>query len=187
MLPLWWRTTFSRSSWQRKTFSSSSLILRPPKAGMKGLNRNLRGRDGEPQQLEWGAPPSGAGRSPPSSSLAPRAAAGSEGPLERPRPTGNLRGAEVGRAAVRPARKQNLLPAEAAENTPSPPRLSVSRGTSSLGLPHGTGLTGPSPHLETPVEMGTPWGAGGYSHPSAMTPFRSAKCNFRAGQGFSEP
>lgn len=45
------------------------------------------------------------------------------------------------------------------------------------------------PYFATPVGMCTPWGAGdsGYSYPSAVTPFRSAKCNFRAGQGFSEP
>lgn len=46
-----------------------------------------------------------------------------------------------------------------------------------------------SPYFATPVGICTPWGAGdsGYSHPSAVTPFRSAKCNFRSGQGFSEP
>lgn len=45
------------------------------------------------------------------------------------------------------------------------------------------------PHFATPVGMGTPWGKGGasYSHASAMTPFRSVKRNFRAGQGFSAP
>lgn len=37
--------------------------------------------------------------------------------------------------------------------------------------------------------MGILWDIGGvgYSHPLAMTPIRSAKCNFREGQGFSEP
>lgn len=34
--------------------------------------------------------------------------------VEWPRPTGSLRGAEEGRAAACPARKENLLPAEAA-------------------------------------------------------------------------
>lgn len=48
---------------------------------------------------------------------------------------------------------------------------------------------GHSPCFATPVGMVTPWGARGadYSHPSAMTPFRSAQYNFRAGQGFLEP
>lgn len=39
------------------------------------------------------------------------------------------------------------------------------------------GAEGHSTHFATPVGMGTLWGAGGagYSHPSAMTPFRRAK------------
>lgn len=36
--------------------------------------------------------------------------------VERPRPTGSLKGAEGGRAAAWPARKENLLPAEAARS-----------------------------------------------------------------------
>lgn len=42
---------------------------------------------------------------------------------------------------------------------------------------------GHSPYFATPVGTDTPWDAD-YSHPSAMTPFRSAQCKFRAGQGF---
>lgn len=38
---------------------------------------------------------------------------------------------------------------------------------------------GHSPCFATPVGTDTPWDAD-YSHPSAMTPFRSAQCKFRA-------
>lgn len=72
----------------------------------------------------------------------------------------------------------------------SPPRLSVFQGRSGPGLHHRSRPTqGHSPHLATPVGMGTPSGAGSarFPHPSAMTPHRSAKRNFRAEQKLLEP
>lgn len=62
---------------------------------------------------ELGAPPRGPRPGP--SRLAWLQLGGGKGVVvERPRPTGSLRGAEEGRPASCPARKENLLPAEAA-------------------------------------------------------------------------
>nr|XP_008538963.1 PREDICTED: uncharacterized protein LOC103564802 [Equus przewalskii] len=101
---------------------------------VKVLNRNLRGCG---QQLHL---PRIRGSAP---RPAPRpcrlAAAGRRGPVERPRPTGSLKGAQGGRAAAWPARKENLLPAEA---VPSPARLLGSpspRDRPALAWPTGRG------------------------------------------------
>lgn len=79
--------------------------------GVKVLNRNLRGH--ELLVAEVG----GTARWPASRPLPSRlAAAWTAGmAVERPRPTGSLKGAEAGRAAAWPARKENLL-AEAARS-----------------------------------------------------------------------
>lgn len=70
------------------------------------------------------------------------AAARRREPVEPPHPTGNLKGAEGGggRAAAWPARKENLLPAEAALSSASPICALSPRGCSACsGLTHGSG------------------------------------------------
>lgn len=142
------------------------------------LNRTCWGVVRRSTLLELGAPPVPAGCS------GAREAGRAASPHREPQRGGG----RAGRHRTSPERKP--ISSGRGFEPGSPPQRFVSQGPSG---PHGPDprleTKGHSPHFATPVGMGTPWGKGGasYSHASAMTPFRSVKRNFRAGQGFSAP
>lgn len=162
--------------------SSSSLILRPPKVRRWKYFIGICGGVVRSLERELRAPPWG-----------PRPGPSGEGWLQLGEGAGGAasphREAEGGRAAAGPARKEKLLPAEA---THGPARLRGAlspRDRRAQACISGGGGPGTPTSLRDSSRNGHSRGPGGArdSHSSALTPFRSAKRNFRAGQGFSEP
>lgn len=105
----WWEAILFLYSWEWKTISSSSLILGPSKVmGWKYLTGTCGVTSSYLRVL--GAPPHCPRPGPPVPGEAGRRGWRASGLA----PQWSLRGAEGGRAAAWPARKENLLPTEAA-------------------------------------------------------------------------
>lgn len=156
--------------------------------GVKVLNWNLRRRGQELLARVRGT----ARRTAPKPLLNRLAAAGKGGANQASSPQ---QGASEGRKEGGPPAGHRLAGPErkpsssgSSSEPRSPPRRCLSGTVGPSPAPR-VEAERHSPYFATLVGMCTPWrvGGSGYSHPSTVTPFRSAKCNFRAGQGFSEP
>lgn len=144
--------------------------------GVKVLNRNLRGHELLLASVR-GTPPTARAQVPP----VPGGCSWASGLA----PQWSLRGAEGGGPPLGQPGKKTFFQ----RKQPGSPLASAALrllGTVWPGPGPRVEAEGHLPYFATPIGTDTPWDAD-YSHPSAMTPFRSAQCKFRAGQGFSEP